>query len=106
MMENVNYLRNKPGFLEQILFYFGALDGTLLVEVDVDVLAEAARVVVANGFRIAKRLQNRIGLENLLFDPIVLTGYGSQELQNELGTLRLACARFSAYDHTLVVLVT
>lgn len=41
-------------FLQQVLLYFGALDGTTLVKVDVNVFAEAAGVVITDGLGIPK----------------------------------------------------
>ena len=98
-------LRDEARLLEQVLLDLGALDDALLVEVDVDVLAEAARVVVAYRLGVAERLEDRIGLEYLLLDPVVLAADGRQELEYELGALGLAGARLARDDHALVVLV-
>lgn len=51
---------------------FGTFDGSFLVEMDVDVLAEATRVVITNCLRITKCLENGVRLEDLLLDPVVL----------------------------------
>ena len=48
------HLPADPGLLQQVLLYLGPLDSPPLVEVDVYVLPEAARVVVANGLGVAK----------------------------------------------------
>ena len=50
----VPHLAADPGLLQQVLLYLGPLDGSSLVEVDVDVLPEAAGVVVADGLGVAK----------------------------------------------------
>lgn len=49
------HLAAHTGLLQQVLLDLGALDGTPLVEVDVDVLPEAARVVIADGLGVPKR---------------------------------------------------
>lgn len=49
------HLATDPGLLQQVLLDLGALDGTPLVEVDINVLPKAAGVVVADGLGIAKR---------------------------------------------------
>ena len=48
------YLSADPGLLQQVLLYLGSLDGSSLVEVDVDVLPEARGVVVTDGFSVPK----------------------------------------------------
>jgi len=48
------YLSAHPGLLQEVLLDAGAFDGPRLVEVDVNVLPEAAGVVVADGFGVAE----------------------------------------------------
>ena len=90
------------GLLEEVLLDLRALDDALLVEDDVDVLAEAGGVVVADGLGVAEGLQDRVGLEDLLLDPGVLAARRRQVLQDQLGALRLAGARLAADDDALV----
>ncbi len=98
-------LRHESRLLEQVLLDFGAFDSALAVEMYVNILAESARVVVANSLSVSEGLKDRIGLEYLLLNPVVLPTDGSQELEYELGGLGLACARLATNYHTLVVLV-
>ena len=56
------------GLLEEVLLDLGALDDALLVEDDVDVLAEAGGVVVADGLGVAEGLQDGVGVEDLLLE--------------------------------------
>ena len=48
------------GLLQQVLLYLGSLDGSSLVEVDVDVLPEAGRVVVPDRLGVPERCRCRI----------------------------------------------
>lgn len=48
------HLATDTGLLQQVLLDLGALDGTPLVEVNIDVLPKAAGVVVADGLGIPK----------------------------------------------------
>ena len=50
-------LIDETRLLQQVLLDLGAFDRPALVEVDVDVLAEARRVVVAQRLRISERCQ-------------------------------------------------
>lgn len=50
----VRALRDDTGFLQQILLDFRPLNDTLVVEVYVNVLAEARRIVVSHSLSIAK----------------------------------------------------
>ena len=72
---------------------------------NVNVLAEATRVVVADRLGIAERLQDGIRLQDLLLDPVVLAAYGGEELEDEFGALRFAGARLAGDYDALVVLV-
>lgn len=49
-----SHLSTHAGLLQQVLLYLGPFDRPSLVEVDVDVLPEAAGVVVANGLGVAE----------------------------------------------------
>lgn len=69
----------------------------------IDVLAKPARIVITYGLGVTKRFQNRISLEYLLLNPIMLTRYGRQVLQDEFRTLGLAGARLTANYHTLIM---
>ncbi len=64
-------LRHDARLLQQILFDVGALDGAVLVEADVDVLAEARRVVVAHRLGVAeccvKKTNNNFSKETKQF---------------------------------------
>lgn len=99
----VHGLVHDARLFEQVLLNLGALDDAVLVEVNVDVLAEATRVIVSDRLGIAERLQNRIRLENLLLDPRVLATDGGQVLQDQLGGLGLAGAALATDDDALVL---
>ena len=49
------HLSADSGLLQQVLLHLGPFDGSSLVEVDVDVFAETAGVVVPDGFGVAER---------------------------------------------------
>ena len=73
-------LINDPALFQQILVNLGSFNETILVEMNVDVLAESAGVVVANRFGIPKGLEDRIGLQNLRGDRRMLARYCGQKL--------------------------
>lgn len=50
----VQALGYNPRLFQEILFYLGSFYYALLVEMNVDVLAETGGVVVSDGFRIAE----------------------------------------------------
>ena len=72
---------------------------------NVNVLAETTRVVVAYCLGVSERLQNGIRFKYLLLDPIVLAADGRQKLQYKFGAFGLACAGLARYYHALVVFV-
>ena len=47
-------LVHNPRLLQQVLIHFSSLDGSILVEENVDVFPEARRVVVPHSFCVAK----------------------------------------------------
>ena len=55
-----SHLPADAGLLQQVLLYLGSLDGSSLVEVDVDVLPEAGRVVVPDRLGVPERCRCRI----------------------------------------------
>lgn len=74
------HLSTNSGFLQQVLFDLGALDGSSHVEMDVDVFPKARRVVVANGFSVAECWKGRKRKEFLTLSTchqIYLTPLGS-----------------------------
>ena len=54
--------------LEQVGLYRGAQDRALPRDVDLSELAEAARVLVECGLRVAEGLEHRVGLDEELAD--------------------------------------
>lgn len=48
------HLSTHAGLLQQVLLYLGSFNGPPLVEVDIDVLPEAARVVVTDGLGVSE----------------------------------------------------
>lgn len=50
--------------------------------------------------------QNRIGVENLLFDPRVLAAGRGEKLQNQLRRFGFATSTLATDDDALIVLVT
>lgn len=54
-----SYLSTDSGLLQQVLLDLGSLDGSSLVEMDVDVFPETRRVVVADCFSVAKGWRRR-----------------------------------------------
>ncbi len=98
------HLMHDARLFQEVLLDHGAFDGALTVEEDIDVLAEARRVVVEKRFSVPEGLENRISLENLLLDPRVLPADGRQVLQDEFGALGFARARLAADDDALILL--
>uniref|UniRef100_A0A2M4B0Z9 Putative secreted protein n=1 Tax=Anopheles triannulatus TaxID=58253 RepID=A0A2M4B0Z9_9DIPT len=99
----VRVLRHDAGLFQQVLLNLGTLDDATTVEVDVDVLAEAGRVVVAHRFRITERFQDRVRLEDLLLNPRVLATDRCQVLEDELRAFRLTGTGFAGDDDALVL---
>lgn len=73
----------------------------LVVVVHLDELAEPRAVVVPRGFRVAKSLQDRIGVENFRFDGTSGGRRVAEIAEQVLGRLRLASARLAAHDDRL-----
>ena len=61
----LRHLIDDPGLFEQVLLDLCALDDAILVEDDVDVLAEPGGVVVANGLGISKSCKEE-QVENII----------------------------------------
>ena len=99
----VRILRHDARLLQQVLLDLGALDDTRTVEVDVDVLAEPGRVIVADRFRVTERFQDRVRFQYLLLDPGVFATDRGQILQDQLCTFRLAGARLARDDDALIL---
>lgn len=55
--------------------------------------------------RCAPTFENRIGVENLLLNPRMLSARSRQELQRQLGRLGLAAATLTTDNNTLIMLV-
>lgn len=102
----VRILRDDPTFLQQILFYLRPLDDPRTVEMYIDVLPESGTVIVAYGLRITECLQNRIGFEDLLFDPRVFPTYRRQILQYQFRTFRFTRSGFPRNHYTLILAVS
>mmetsp|Transcript_36120 Transcript_36120/g.108466 ORF Transcript_36120/g.108466 Transcript_36120/m.108466 type:complete len:285 (+) Transcript_36120:2148-3002(+) len=99
-------LLHHPRFLEQILS--GACSEHLVhaLEDDFNVLAEAGRVVVEPRLGVAKRLEQRLRLEDLLLEPGgvpgAAVGEGEQVVHKELGRLGLARTGLARHDANLI----
>lgn len=122
------HLMADAGLLQQVLLHAGAFDHSAAVEEDLQVLAEAAGVVVADGFgvpegcvglktvmlraawssagvdvavgRPGRTFQDGVGLQDEPLRPLLghLAADGCQVVQDELGTLRLPCPRLAAEE--------
>jgi len=104
----VGRLLHDAGLLEEVRLDLRARDGGLAVEVDVDPLAEARRVVVAHRLGVAEGLQHGVGHHDLLLDGGGARGglalaRGGEDLQDVLGALRLAGARLARDEDALVL---
>lgn len=115
-------LRHDTRLLQKILLDVGAFDGAAFVKADVDVFAEAGRVVIAHSFGVAERceftinysthvsagkvdsnsfielftFEDGISFKDLLLDPRMFSTDSRQILQNKLSAFGFSCSRFSA----------
>ena len=91
-----------------------ARDGTIRVKVDLDELAEAGRVVVTHGLGVAQRLEQRVGLQQLVLQvprrrrrpPVAARQPAArldQVLEHAPRRLGLACARLARDQDRLVL---
>lgn len=102
----VQNLTNHPRFFKEIVVDVGANGLTLRIELYLQVLSEARRVVVAQRFGISKRLQQRICCKNHVFN-LLDGGVGTTRdvrniLHYALCSLCLAGARLTRDDYALV----
>lgn len=87
------HLADHPGLLQEVVQYVTAFGRAFVVELYVHVFAEAARVVVPVGFGVTERLQQRIALEEFVFDCLHVAEVvrpGRDVLQDLLGGLGFA----------------
>mmetsp|Transcript_21266 Transcript_21266/g.82528 ORF Transcript_21266/g.82528 Transcript_21266/m.82528 type:complete len:333 (+) Transcript_21266:994-1992(+) len=96
-------LRDDPRLLKQVLGDLGAANVAVGVELDLDELAEAGRVVVAASLGVTESLQHRDGLQHHVLDVRLTVRTRSEELQDELGRLGLSGTGLSADQHGLVL---
>ena len=90
------------------------------MEIDFYKLSKSARIVISYSFGIAKSwnvkvyqclyvhiynvtFKDRIGIQNLLFNPRMFATDGCQILEDQLGTLCLASTWLTANNHALVL---
>ena len=78
----------------------------LRIEMDLNELSKSRAVIVPGGLGIAKRLQNWIGIENLLLQrtPAAVTKVVAEVLEDVLGRLGLAGVRLARDDDGLRLL--
>ena len=93
-------LEGDPALLEQVVLDVPPDGVALEVEVDVHVLAEARGVVVAVGLCVAEGLEDGVGLQEDVLDPLDLAlprhvGHRSDVPHDDLGGLRLAGTRLA-----------
>ena len=92
-------------FFEQVLFEFGAHHCAVLLEVDLQVLAEAARVVVDARLGVTERLQDVIDLLYLAIEAnLERLGAREQVLHQVFAGLGLARAGLAADQNALTLL--
>lgn len=80
----------------------------LVVEANVHVLAETTRVVIANSLGITERLEDLVGLEQLVLDlgdRLVVDARRRNELEYVLARLGLARARLATDQYALVAVL-
>lgn len=84
--------------LQQILLHTGAFDHSVPVEEDLQILAEAAGVVIADGFGVPEGFQYGVRLQDQPLGPLLrhLAADRRQVPQDQLGALRLSSPRFPA----------
>lgn len=75
-------LRHYATFLQKILLYHRSLDVPSDVEVNVDVFPEARGIVVTDCLGVPESFQDRVGFQDLLFDPGMLPTYRGEVLQD------------------------
>ena len=95
------HLLHDSRLFEQVLRVARRVDLSARVEEDLNVLAEARRVVVAHRLGVAERLEDRIRLQNALLDLGGRAGGFGQVLEALLGRLGLAGARLARDDDGL-----
>lgn len=94
--------------LQQIVEDVATDGSTLVVELNVHVLAKARGVVIAVRLGIAKGLQHGIALQQLILDALdggLVSGTGGNILQDLLGCLRLAGTTFTRDKHALAAIL-
>mmetsp|Transcript_21248 Transcript_21248/g.82449 ORF Transcript_21248/g.82449 Transcript_21248/m.82449 type:complete len:356 (-) Transcript_21248:194-1261(-) len=98
-------LEDEARLLQQVAAHARSDDVVILVELDLDELAEAGGVVVATSLGVTHRLQHGHGGQHHLLDVGRTLGTGREELQDQLGGLSLSSSRLSTDQHGLVQLV-
>jgi len=105
----VGDLADDARLLEQIVVDVCSDGLALRVEVYLQVLAKARRVVVAKGFRVSEGFQERVCSEHHVFDAldagIGAAGNTGDVLHDALGSFCLASAGFSRDDDALIFFV-
>jgi len=99
-------LLNDTNLLQEVVANLSTHWVTAEVELDLKVLSEATRVVIAEGLGISKGLQQGVRLENLLLDLHHTGGLGAycrDVLHDLLGVLCLASPTLTADNNTVVV---
>jgi hypothetical protein len=87
--------------LQQVRLDRGTDDHTASIKLETDELAETRRVVVLQRFGVTERLEDRVGLQDLLLQSAHevlanVAGNGGKILNNLLRVLGLARTRFTA----------
>lgn len=102
-------LLNDPWFLQQVVGDDTANWIALVVKLDVHIFAEAAGIIVAICFRIAKCLQNRIALDQYIFDAfdfVLATGICDRRyvFHDDFRCFRFASTTFTGYHNACVAI--